>query len=436
MKRWCGVVAVLSALTVGAVSCAEASADGDPASDVLVSQVAFLPPDGGFSAVQRAQLDGLLGAAARAGSPVRVAVIPNSYDLGSITVLWRKPETYARFLGAELALVYKHPLVVVMPNGVGLNWPRHSTADARRELGGMGVRPGPTGLVNAAVIAVRRLLAPSHVHLAARSQPVAASSASQRRPRGASSPRSVNAERRWLVIGLAAVALVAAGLIATRALRPRLRWLASAVAVGAIALATPISVLSLVRGGSAGANPGRARPGTLFTLPAGRQRAPAFALRDQDGRPVSPASFRGRNVLVTFVDPLCRNLCPLEAHVLNSLVESLPVARRPAIVAVSVDMWADSRHDLLQDFSKWHLVPQWHWAVGTHSQLASVWKRYAVEVQVVTKRLAGTTVHYITHSEASYLIDPAGYERAMFAWPFSPQDVLATLRRISRASPG
>ena len=159
MKRWCGVVAVLSALTVGAVSCAEASADGDPASDVLVSQVAFLPPDGGFSAVQRAQLDGLLGAAARAGSPVRVAVIPNSYDLGSITVLWRKPETYARFLGAELALVYKHPLVVVMPNGVGLNWPRHSTADARRELGGMGVRPGPTGLVNAAVIAVRRLLA-------------------------------------------------------------------------------------------------------------------------------------------------------------------------------------------------------------------------------------------------------------------------------------
>ena len=151
---------------------------------------------------------------------------------------------------------------------------------------------------------------------------------------------------------------------------------------------------------------------------------------------MSPASFRGRNVLITFVDPLCRNLCPLEAHVLNSLVESLPVARRPAIVAVSVDMWADSRHDLLQDFSKWHLVPQWHWAVGTHSQLASVWKRYAVEVQVVTKRLAGTTVHYITHSEASYLIDPAGYERAMFAWPFSPQDVLATLRRISRASPG
>ena len=435
MKRWYGVVGLLSALIVGAVCCAVASADGDPASDVLPSQVAFLPSDGGFSEAQQAQLDGLLDAAARAGSPVRVAVIPNSYDLGSITVLWRKPETYARFLGAELALVYKHPLIVVMPNGVGLNWPGHSTADAVRQLGSMHVRPGALGLVDAAVVAAHRLLAAGHVHLAAGSQSVTISSASQRRSSADRRPGSATSDSRWLVIGLAVLALFAAGLMVTRSLRPRLRWVVSGVAVGAVAIATPIAVLSLVRGGSAGASPARASPGTLFTLPEGRQRAPAFVLHDQDGRPVSPASFRGRNMLVTFVDPLCRNLCPLEAHVLNSLVQRLPAAQRPAIVAVSVDTWADSRHDLLQDFGKWHLVRQWHWAVGTHGQLASVWRRYAVEVQVVTKRLAGTTVHYITHSEASYLIDPAGYERAMFAWPFSPQDVLATLRRISHASP-
>jgi cytochrome oxidase Cu insertion factor (SCO1/SenC/PrrC family) len=436
MKRWCGVVALVGALITSAVGSAAAWADGDPASDVLPSQVSFLPSDGGFSAAQHAQLDDLLDAAARAGSPVRVAVIPNSYDLGSITVLWRKPETYARFLGAELSLVYKHPLIVVMPNGVGLNWPGRSTADAVRELGGLAVRPGPAGLVSTAVAAAHRLLATSHVHLAAGSQSAANSSASQRRAGGAQQLGSRTSDSRWLVIGLAGVALVGAGLMVTRTLRPRLRWLVSGVAVGSVALATPIAVVSLVRGGSAGAKPDHASPGTLFTLPEGRQRAPAFMLRDQDGRPVSPASFRGRNVLVTFVDPLCRNLCPLEAHVLNSLVESLPAARRPAIVAVSVDTWADSRRDLLQDFSKWHLVPQWHWAVGTHRQLASVWKRYAVEVQVVTKRLAGTTAHYITHSEATYLIDPAGYERAMFAWPFSAQDVLATLRRMSDTPPG
>jgi cytochrome oxidase Cu insertion factor (SCO1/SenC/PrrC family) len=213
-----------------------------------------------------------------------------------------------------------------------------------------------------------------------------------------------------------------------------LRW-SALVAVGLVlAIGVPIATVWLVRGSSAGARPASASPGTLFMLPEGRQRAPLFTLRDQSGHPLALGSFGGRDVLVTFVDPLCRNLCPLEAHVLNTLVGSLPAARRPAIIAVSVDPWADSRHNLTQDFSKWSLVPQWHWAVGSHGQLASVWKRYAVAVQVVTKHLAGTTVHYITHDEVSYLVDPAGFERAMFAWPFSPQDVLATLRRISRAA--
>ena len=33
--------------------------------------------------------------------------------------LWRKPKTYARFLGQELFFVYKSRLLVVMPNGYG-----------------------------------------------------------------------------------------------------------------------------------------------------------------------------------------------------------------------------------------------------------------------------------------------------------------------------
>ena len=211
------------------------------------------------------------------------------------------------------------------------------------------------------------------------------------------------------------------------------RWAPVGAVVVLVAIGGPIVAISLLRGSPAGANAGLVSSGTPYTLPEGRQPAPDFTLRDQNGRRLSMASFRGRDVLITFVDPLCRNLCPLEAHVLNALVDRLPTAQRPAIIAVSVDTWADSRHDLLQDFSRWSLVPQWHWAVGSHAQLASVWKRYAIGVQVVTKTLAGTTVHYITHTEASYLIDPAGYERALFAWPFSPQDVLTTLRKLSRS---
>jgi hypothetical protein len=103
-----------------AVHAATAGADGDPASDVLATQSLFLPQDAGVPAAQAAQLGSMVRAAGRAGYPIRVALIASASDLGSVTELWRKPQTYARFLGQELGLVYKGPLVVVMPNGFGV----------------------------------------------------------------------------------------------------------------------------------------------------------------------------------------------------------------------------------------------------------------------------------------------------------------------------
>ena len=49
----------------------------------------------------------------------------------------------------------------------------------------------------------------------------------------------------------------------------------------------------------------------------------------------------------------------------------------------------------------------------------------------VTKRIAGTTIHYIAHTEAAYVIDATGHERALFVWPFYPQDVERVLRQLA-----
>jgi len=164
---------------------------------------------------------------------------------------------------------------------------------------------------------------------------------------------------------------------------------------------------------------------------AGARPAPPFRLRDQNGHVVSLASLRGRPVIVTFIDPLCRNFCPLEAKQLNALVRTLPQASRPAIVAVSVNVYGNARANLLQDVARWQLVPEWRWGIGDRKTLARVWRQYGIGVLVSTKTVAGVTVHEVSHTEGSYVIDAKGDERALFLWPFRAADVRSELERLT-----
>jgi hypothetical protein len=137
---------------------------------------------------------------------------------------------------------------------------------------------------------------------------------------------------------------------------------------------------------------------------------------------------RGSHVLITFLDPLCRNLWPLEARVLNALVDRLPAVQCSAI-AVSVDTRGATRTIASCRTSAGRA---WFRSAlgGGHPrpargglEAACGRGRHADGGQAVNTTLAGTPVHYITHTEASYLIDPAGYAPPLFGWPFSPQDV-------------
>lgn len=176
-----------------------------------------------------------------------------------------------------------------------------------------------------------------------------------------------------------------------------------------------------------------AASGPPVKWPAGKKSAPGFSLRSEDGGRISLRQFRGRPVIVTFIDPLCRNLCPLEAKTLDRVVASFPAGQRPAIVAVSTNRWADARKNLVLDKTKWNLPSNWHWAVGKPAALAQVWKDYAIGVSVATKTIAGVTVHRITHTEAAYVVDPSGYERALYLYPFLAGDVERTVSSLSRA---
>jgi hypothetical protein len=137
---------------------AGALADGDPASDVLAAQAVYVPGDGGFPAAQTARLGALVTAAQRAGVPIRVALIATQADLGSVTELWRQPQSYARFLGQELSEVYHGTLVVAMPAGFGIT----NVGGARGASAAPPVTGGRGGALIPATISVVQAIAAAH----------------------------------------------------------------------------------------------------------------------------------------------------------------------------------------------------------------------------------------------------------------------------------
>jgi len=192
---------------------ASAFADGDPASDVLVTQQLFLPQDAGIPSQQQVQLAGLLQAAKRSGYPIRVALITSSTDLGSVTELWRQPQTYARFLGQELALTYRGRLLVVMPDGFGYNGFDRPVSVERAAVAGLNPSAAGPQLAAATEHAIQRLAAKSGHSLRIPGATETASSA------GYSDPLP------WIVLALGVLAIAAAwaGSLRARPLRMRNR---------------------------------------------------------------------------------------------------------------------------------------------------------------------------------------------------------------------
>ena len=52
-------------------------------------------------------------------------------------------------------------------------------------------------------------------------------------------------------------------------------------------------------------------------------------------------------------------------------------------------------------------------------------------MRVRVTKFAGITARQVDHTEAAYVIDPAGYERALFVFPYEPQDVVKTVRELN-----
>jgi hypothetical protein len=136
---------------------ASAAANGDPASDALLQSKIYFPAQQ-VGVPEADALNKIVDTANANGYAIRVALISDLSDLGTVPNLLDKPQQYADFLGPEIRFAYKGDLLVVTPNGLGLTT-TDATQPPKQAIAGMQVEAGgtPNGLAQTAGEAVTRL---------------------------------------------------------------------------------------------------------------------------------------------------------------------------------------------------------------------------------------------------------------------------------------
>lgn len=163
--------------------------------------------------------------------------------------------------------------------------------------------------------------------------------------------------------------------------------------------------------------------------------APNFLLRDQRGRRTSLDQFRGKVVLLTFLDPICRQLCPLTTQSMLDAVQRLgpAAAQKVELLGVNVNLQRLQVADVAA-YSRIHALRRhWRFLTGSPAQLKKVWRAYHVYVAISP---GGDVEHF----SVTYVIGPHGRERAVFSTPMRyaavGSDSAALAKAIAPLLPG
>lgn len=116
--------------------------------------------------------------------------------------------------------------------------------------------------------------------------------------------------------------------------------------------------------------------------------APDFRLTDHRGQSVALSDFRGQVVLLTFMDAVCTETCPLtslelrKAHHLLGEGALFDVTDQLAFLGVNVNVDYNRQADGQAFTNKFALdvIPSWHFLTGTAQEQRSVWQAYDIDV--------------------------------------------------------
>ncbi|MEO8898255.1 MAG: SCO family protein [Candidatus Dormibacter sp.] len=195
-----------------------------------------------------------------------------------------------------------------------------------------------------------------------------------------------------------------------------------------VALVIASALIVGVLGGAGAAQLLKRHPGPAqsqaqhLPSPIPKPLAAPFTLTDQVGKSVSLTALRGHTVLLAFLDPQCKNACPIMGQELAVLEKGLPASATPTLLVVSV---APNRTpaDVAAFVAKVSWRPGWHWLLGSQAQLAPVWAAYHVYVD--------DTAADVVHDAILMIIDPQGRISTEYFAPLPVSEVTASVERAA-----
>jgi cytochrome oxidase Cu insertion factor (SCO1/SenC/PrrC family) len=165
----------------------------------------------------------------------------------------------------------------------------------------------------------------------------------------------------------------------------------------------------------------------------GGQPAPDIRLENQFGQRMALSQFRGKAVILAFVDSECTTVCPLTTVSMVEAKQLLGAAgSHVQLLGVDANPQATSVSGVLA-YSRAHaMVNQWDFLTGTLPQLRATWRAYHIAVQIEKGM--------IDHTPALYVIDPQGRERTVYLTQMSYASITQAAQvlaaRVSSLLPG
>ena len=137
------------------------------------------------------------------------------------------------------------------------------------------------------------------------------------------------------------------------------------------------------------------------TLPDGL-RAPGFELTDEQDERIAMSDFRGEPVIVTFLYTHCDDTCPAAAQQVKGALNEL--GRDTPALAIAVEPPRDTAESARAFLSEQRMLGRMSFVLGERSELAPIWRGYAVQPQSARAE----------HQARIVLVDGRGFQRVAF----------------------